>query len=252
MKEEKKRMKEEKRKEIGKKKGKKGMEWNGMNDEKQNVDNSNVNSQENVPCVEKDIRELVIPEIHKNIVNFKINFGCIESLVSNDKNNKNKSKNNYAEKFLDIIKSFDIETIRNSVSQYIKTHDPMYLPIRYSLDNDFPYHLVIRGGSKDCTLTLKSKKYSMTWLICYLSNILPNKNIDMWEYFQCSHLCIQYGLPKGYYCIDPRCLVWEDASTNQSRGSKSKGINLCTRKCGHDGCSKIVCVCSNLHDPHCH
>lgn len=120
----------------------------------------------------------------------------------------------------------------------------------------------------DNSLIIKEVKITITWLVCYVNG----KNIDNyiitnpneWEYYQCSHRCAEMGL-KDYdtkyggkwRCIDPKCLYWEDASTNQSRGN-----SMCRLKCQHKDCNSGMhyCLCndgfikpdgSRIHDPPC-
>jgi len=114
----------------------------------------------------------------------------------------------------------------------------------------------------------KDIKVTITWLICYLKRkyIGPNTKICKpgWEYYQCSHRCAEEGLEKYntddlyiWRCIDPLCLFWEDASTNQSRGNR-----ICRAPCTHDNCQSGLCNCQcndgfrtstgeKYHDPPC-
>lgn len=90
-------------------------------------------------------------------------------------------------------------------------------------------------------------KVPVTWMACYLANVMPDRSKEGWEYFECSHRCIAHGLKdEGLFCIDANCLVWESKSDNQSRGN-----SFCMRQCRHSDCSTYVCMCQGLHDPPC-
>jgi hypothetical protein len=90
------------------------------------------------------------------------------------------------------------------------------------------------------------KKIQITWIVCYLSKNFPDQTKEKWENYDCSHLCISWGIPEGSECISPDCLHWESKSVNQSRGST---VKMCTKKCTH--CDRILCLCQNLHSPCC-
>lgn len=90
-------------------------------------------------------------------------------------------------------------------------------------------------------------KVTLTWIVCYLNNNLPNPTIEGWENFECSHICLcaGNGNKSDYVCLLPKHLVWESSSENQSRG-----YELCMKMC-HCGCGDTLCRVSNLHNPHC-
>lgn len=91
------------------------------------------------------------------------------------------------------------------------------------------------------------EKVEAKWIACYLAGIRPDLLVDGWEYHECSHRCITYGLGQhGLTCIDAACLTWESKAMNQSRGH-----SFCMRICKHDGCSKTLCECQEIHDPSC-
>jgi hypothetical protein len=90
------------------------------------------------------------------------------------------------------------------------------------------------------TLPNRAKK-PITWIVCYVFGIYPDQSKRGWEYFQCSHVCTN-GV-----CASNEHLVWEDASSNQSRGNQ-----YCTKRCVHDNCTfQTVCACQSLHSPPC-
>jgi hypothetical protein len=90
------------------------------------------------------------------------------------------------------------------------------------------------------------EKMQITWINCYLYNNFPDQTKDDWENFDCSHRCVSWGIPEGYQCIYPYCLIWESKSNNHSRGYMK---NICSKKCNH--CSEYLCHCQNLHSPCC-
>lgn len=92
----------------------------------------------------------------------------------------------------------------------------------------------------------KDQKVRITWIVCYLHNIQPNTTTNQWQAFDCSHRCICYNLD-GYTCIDPKCLIWESKSYNQSRGN-----HYCCNPCTHfEECGKTICSCNEIHIPSC-
>lgn len=93
---------------------------------------------------------------------------------------------------------------------------------------------------------VKQQAVPPTWIVCYINNIRPDKSVEGWKNFECSHTCISYAIQEKWNCIDPACLVWEAKNVNQSRGNQ-----FCVNKCFH-GCGKSICECNNLHDPPCH
>jgi len=99
------------------------------------------------------------------------------------------------------------------------------------------------------------QKVPLTWIVCYLENILPNTTVNNWESFDCSHRCIGfYGIddnePPRYLqgtCVTKDCLVWESKRDNQERGNR-----FCTQKCVYDDvCENYLCICQKLHKPCC-
>ena len=95
------------------------------------------------------------------------------------------------------------------------------------------------NSDKVIELPKKAKK-PVTWFICWLNAIHPDKTKTGWESYQCSHLCTRGN------CITETCLCWESASSNQSRGN-----DFCERLCAHKNCKKTICKCQGLHDPPC-
>jgi hypothetical protein len=100
------------------------------------------------------------------------------------------------------------------------------------------------------------QKVPLTWVVCYLHDILPDTAMKDWGAFDCSHRCICHDLDANgvdrerrerLVCVDPRCLCWESKSYNQSRGNR-----FCCKACTHVDCDRTVCVCQNIHDPSCH
>ena len=95
--------------------------------------------------------------------------------------------------------------------------------------------------------TYSSEKVEAKWIACYLAGIRPDETVEGWEYFECSHRCIEYDLRgQGLTCITAECLVWESKSVNQSRGQ-----DFCMRVCKHAECGKRVCECQAVHVPAC-
>lgn len=90
------------------------------------------------------------------------------------------------------------------------------------------------------------EKMQLTWVVCYLNDIFPDKTQEEWRFHECSHLCISYGLPPETECISSGCLCWESKPTNQARGHCS---DLCMKKCTH--CPNYLCICQKLHTPWC-
>lgn len=91
------------------------------------------------------------------------------------------------------------------------------------------------------------KSPQRVWLVCFLNGILPDTTKPGWEYFQCSHRCVEFGLD-GSVCVDPKCLVWEPASANYSRGYTA---GICCLPCQHDVCRATRCQCAEIHHPPC-
>lgn len=99
--------------------------------------------------------------------------------------------------------------------------------------------------------TSEDQKAPLTWIVCYIHNILPDTTREDWQSYDCSHRCICHNLirkdeNKRYVCVEPGCLVWESKSYNQSRGNW-----YCCKKCAHNDCQKSVCECNKIHEPAC-
>lgn len=94
--------------------------------------------------------------------------------------------------------------------------------------------------------TSKDQKAPLTWVVCYINNILPDTTKEDWRSYDCSHRCICHNLHKRYVCVDIGCLVWEPKNYNQSRGNW-----YCCKKCAHDDCQMTVCECNKIHEPAC-
>jgi hypothetical protein len=91
----------------------------------------------------------------------------------------------------------------------------------------------------------KASKVCVTWIVCYIHNILPDTTKVGWETFDCSHLCINQPMAQyDLFCISAECLYWESKAVNQSRGNP-----YCCRQCTH--CNERVCVCQKFHNPPC-
>ncbi len=87
-------------------------------------------------------------------------------------------------------------------------------------------------------IPVKRAKLPVTWFVCLAYNIMPDILIEGWETFQVSHLC------RNCKCVNHDHLTWESARVNQSRSS-----GICTQICSH--CDQMLCVCQNIHTPHC-
>ena len=89
----------------------------------------------------------------------------------------------------------------------------------------------------------KSKKVSLTWIVCFLNDVTPDLSQSDWDSFQCSHLCL--GAGQNLPCLNSKHLCWESASKNQARGTRD-----CLKLC-HCGCNKTICEANNIHVPWC-
>jgi len=103
-------------------------------------------------------------------------------------------------------------------------------------------------------------KVAVTWVVCYINNILPDQQRPRWQFFECSHRCINryylsangwdggdFGrLPNPMCCVTAECLCWESKSYNQSRGN-----DFCCRPCSHPECDLTICDCQTIHYPPC-
>lgn len=101
-----------------------------------------------------------------------------------------------------------------------------------------------------------TRKINPRWIVAYLDGNLPTE-AHGWEYFECSHKCVESGLDrftnmrneaKGYTysaCVDARCLTWESKSANQGRQNPG-----CRRMC-HCGCGQSICEANGLHEESC-
>ncbi len=90
------------------------------------------------------------------------------------------------------------------------------------------------------TESKRDVKAPLTWIVCYLNNILPDTTLQDWEAYDCSHRCITSE------CTDAACLCWESKAINQSHGNL-----FCCKQCVHENCGKTICSCQSLHYPHC-
>jgi len=98
----------------------------------------------------------------------------------------------------------------------------------------------------------RSKKVTLSWIVCYIFNIDPDCNKPGWEKFQCSHRCI--GAGENLICLNYKHLVWELSANNQSRGSTSEGRRICciTCQCFRSIVEKhTLCIHYKIHDPPC-
>lgn len=82
----------------------------------------------------------------------------------------------------------------------------------------------------------------ITWMLCYVRDILPDTREEGWQRFQCSHLCTNGR------CVTDGHLVWESSAVNRGRGGSN-----CRQKCNHDNCNSglNVCECTDRHFPPC-
>lgn len=135
-----------------------------------------------------------------------------------------------------------------------------------SLGNE---HLVIKHKSeyrrelpKELREALKaldagiSTKINPRWIAAYVNGVRPDESMPGWEFFECSHRCVEEGLTSyskkrkaaGMVfeaCIDFRCLHWESKGVNQGRA------NPACRKMCHCGCNRGVCEANQVHGPQC-
>jgi len=98
----------------------------------------------------------------------------------------------------------------------------------------------------------KSRKVTLTWIVCFLNEITPDVKKPNWDVFQCSHLCL--GAGENLICLNPIHLCWELSGDNQSRGSRSMGRRICCVicNCGVFEEEHTICMCHKLHEPPCH
>jgi hypothetical protein len=85
-------------------------------------------------------------------------------------------------------------------------------------------------------------KVRITWLVCFVRNILPDTREEGWERFQCSHLCTNGR------CATEEHLIWESAKINRERGN-----SYCRNICSHMNCTSGLndCECRKRHFPPC-
>lgn len=149
---------------------------------------------------------------------------------------------------------------------YLNTHLKYWIDCKIEKGLDYKtrsdrVHTVMKSNGKDLRRSLPStinsamnmlddcwnlkQRVTVTWIVCYLNKIYPSITVIDWERFECSHICIEFGLEKDRFnCIDASCLTWESKSVNQSRGN-----NYCMRKCNH--CQNWCCHCQDFHKPSC-
>jgi hypothetical protein len=148
---------------------------------------------------------------------------------------------------------------------YLITHLKHWIDVKIEKDQNFltrngKQHAVMKSNGKDLRRSLPTtinsamsvvdsgwdlkKRVTVTWIVCYLNKIHPDQEKKNWEYFECSHTCIEFGLDNKFNCISSGCLIWESQSVNQSRGNE-----YCMRKCSH--CQNWCCHCQMFHDPKC-
>jgi len=85
---------------------------------------------------------------------------------------------------------------------------------------------------------------TLTWLVAYLYRNLPDTKKQDWQNFTLSHRCLSAGTGVELICLRNDHLVWEEHSTNLSRGYR-----VCRKDCTH--CEKKLCVCQGIHKPCC-
>lgn len=152
---------------------------------------------------------------------------------------------------IDVVSIF--ENIINNSKYLVKNHGSKKCHICTLKDRDV--HGNTRSAVPNSILEsiheLKSKGYikwnpvdrakvPTTWMTCYVYNIQPDRTKPNWEYFQCSHRCINGS------CIRDEHLCWESPKDNQGRGKR-----ICSMKCKHEGCGKCLCDCQRIHNPPC-
>jgi|JI102314A1RNA_FD_contig_121_108489_length_1646_multi_5_in_0_out_0_2 hypothetical protein len=91
-----------------------------------------------------------------------------------------------------------------------------------------------------------SGDFTRSWIAAYLAGVHPNVDQPLWQYFQCSHRCIESGLStQGLICIDAGCMIWESQRANLARGQTMSVA--CTERCPHTCCDKTICACTGIH-----
>lgn len=90
-------------------------------------------------------------------------------------------------------------------------------------------------------------KVTVTWLSCYIWNVRPDQTQPGWEYFECSHRCLNAGQGESVTakCTYASHLTWESKAANQSRAG-----DLCATLC-HCGCGEYICRVYEAHFPQC-
>lgn len=94
------------------------------------------------------------------------------------------------------------------------------------------------------------EKITLTWVVCYVNDIVIEEDTESSNDYECSHRCCEYDtqgkrMSDGYRCIDSSCLTWESKSVNQERA------NVSCRKMCHCGCGRTVCEANKVHNPPC-
>jgi hypothetical protein len=197
-------------------------------------------------------------------------------------NSEEKNIQNHAERFMEIVAILDKckESYRRTVphkaceedyppekdgESYLITHLKNWLSSKIEEQKVFTtrtgeIHVAMKSNGKDLRRNLpttinaemqkhcmewdRKKRVTVTWIVCYLNKVFPNQTCENWKFFECSHLCVEYGLKPEFNCIDGGCLAWESKSTNQSRGN-----DYCMKICNH--CSSRCCHCQGFHFPGC-
>jgi len=173
------------------------------------------------------------------------------------------------------IPSFTVMTEKSFLRQHLRfwlnnitnngNNSVLYLKTKYGLCHMPAIPRAKEDGRRelpksiiDCLVKNKApwKPYrgrvTLTWIVCFLIDMVPDINKPNWDVFQCSHLCV--GAGSNLICLNGRHLCWEPAADNQSRGSKAKGRRICcvTCKCGKFNFEHIICMCYKLHGPPCY
>lgn len=108
------------------------------------------------------------------------------------------------------------------------------------------------GGTYTKQCFGKGSKVPATWLSCVRSGVVPDKSMDDWWKFECSHRCLNCGYGDerhDLYCVSAGHLYWESKKSNQSRGHMRKH---CFKKEKYGlKIGKCLCRVYKFHKPHC-
>lgn len=99
---------------------------------------------------------------------------------------------------------------------------------------------IARALRTDSNANWCQEKVTVTWVVCWINSVRPDRSIQGWEVFQASHRCLTPN------CLTSGHITWESPAKNQSRGHTR---DVCTRVCTH--CTQRLCVCQAMHSPAC-